>query len=193
MSTKYSEKVVDNSKVFINRIVRLPYQIKANNSNCGSRFERVYKEKSIDGKVTLVFDSTKNVYDIIQSYRDDNNIYKILNRMTQGDYSQLDKNQGNYFDLTSLPKNINDMNDYLLETEKRFNSADPKLKAVFDNNYKVMMNDFENGTFDLKFNKYLEENHPQILKRKAEREKMLNESITKVVDEKLKGANKDNA
>lgn len=125
-------------------------------SNSGSKFEidfdYTYNDKGIKELVPV---GKTNVYEKIQSYKDDNNIYKILNRVLQGDYSQLDTNQGIFLDTTKIPKTINEYNQYVEECKSQFKSLEPRLKELFKNDYQRFIHTLETGEFDSIYNQYL--------------------------------------
>lgn len=101
----------------------------------------------------------------------------------QGDYSALDKNQGQYFDTTNIPININDLNDYMFNLENEFNKSDPKLKSYFGNSFGNLVHSLQDNTFDSKYNDYLKNNHPEFIKRREKVKKDFNESVTNIVKE----------
>lgn len=55
-----------------------------------------------------------NVQEKIQSFKDDVDIYKILEKVAlTGDTSILNQKIGSFADLVNLPDNVNDMNEYI--------------------------------------------------------------------------------
>lgn len=132
-------------------------------SNSGSKFHTKYEYKTTQGITELVPTEEVNTYNEVQSYKEETSIYKILDRMTRGDYSALDKNQGIFMDCTNLPKDINELTDFFNNYESTFNQADPRFKELFNNNYKQLIFDFQNGTFEEKYKKYNELYSPEKL------------------------------
>lgn len=74
-----------------------------------------------------------NVQEQIQSYADDVDIYKILEKFAlTGDESVINKNPGFYYDISNIPTNFNDFQHYLLNNSKNldFFSKDMKEKIL---------------------------------------------------------------
>lgn len=105
--------------------------------NLSNKFEDVYEEippYAVDVVTGELLNKTpdpilkcigkKNIFEEIQSFRDDCDIYKILERVAiSGDTSFLNRRVGLFGDFVNLPDNINDFNQY--------------VKKVFDENQNV--------------------------------------------------------
>lgn len=75
-----------------------------------------------------------NVQESIQSYADDVDIYKILERFAAtGDESIINRNVGFYADISQVPTNFNDFQDYLLSNSKTLNLFPDELKKAILN------------------------------------------------------------
>lgn len=146
-------------------------------SNSGSKLNNVYKFEYRKGvRLLCVQDEKDNIYEKIQSYKDDTNIYKILNRVLQGDYSVLDKNQGIGFDNEHFPKSINDYHEYVQRCKYKFNTLSPDIKLLFGNNFEQFAHEMQNGTAIDKVEKYNS--------RFNKKNENINVSLTKDVGEK---------
>lgn len=74
-----------------------------------------------------------NVQEQIQSYADEVDIYKILERFAAtGDESIINKNPGFYYDISNIPTNFNDFQHMLLDSSKNLDlfSKDMKEKLL---------------------------------------------------------------
>lgn len=72
-----------------------------------------------------------NVQEKIQSFKDDVDIYKILEKVAlTGDSSFLNKKIGTFADICDLPDNVNDMNDYIKKTTNTEGISEDILKAA---------------------------------------------------------------
>lgn len=75
-----------------------------------------------------------NVQEQIQSYADDVDIYKILEKFAaSGDESIINKNVGFYADISQVPTNFNDFQDYLLSNAKNLDLFSPDMKKAILN------------------------------------------------------------
>ena len=80
----------------------------------------------------------QNVYDKIQSYKDDVDIYNILKRFSEtGDSSLLNKRVGTFMDIADLPDNIHDFNKMLADAAEKYNNLDESIKENIFNDDKL--------------------------------------------------------
>lgn len=71
----------------------------------------------------------RNIQEDIQSYHDDCNIYKILERVAlSGDESILRQRVGSFGDFVNLPDNINDFNEFCAGVVAKSN--DPEVVKI---------------------------------------------------------------
>lgn len=77
-----------------------------------------------------------NVYEKIQSYADDVDIYKILEKFAlSGDTSLINRTVGSFGDFVNIPDNINDFSKLIDNNIKSLKKLDPKLaNAVVSEN-----------------------------------------------------------
>ena len=76
-----------------------------------------------------------NVYDKIQSYLQDCDIYEILARVSKGEESLLTQNIGTFGDFTQVPDNIHSLVSYLEESKQKLGSLLPETqKALLSGN-----------------------------------------------------------
>lgn len=106
-------------------------------SNPGSKFRKVYIKQFDDkGFPVLKVKEVINQFDEIQSYKEDNNIYKILARVG-GDISKLDFNKGVYIDVSSIPDNYNDFMNLNNSIRSDFNMLPVEYKQALNNNFNI--------------------------------------------------------
>lgn len=80
----------------------------------------------------------QNVYDKIQSYKDDVDIYNILKRFSEtGDSSLLNKRVGSFMDIADLPDNIHDFNKMLDSAAEKYKNLDESIKENIFNDDKL--------------------------------------------------------
>lgn len=105
--------------------------------------EMIYKEKGIT-----------NVYEEIQSYKDQVDIHNIMKRFENGDESALDKVQGMYIDTVDLPKNYAQLYDAISKTNTIFESMPAEIKAAYNNDAAKFWKEYGTETFDAVINNY---------------------------------------
>lgn len=106
-------------------------------SNPGTHFVNRYIRYNDDkGVPTIKVKEKFDLYNDIQTYKDDNDIYKILARVS-GDISKLDFNKGVYIDVTKLPDNYNDLMNLNFAIKSDFDSLPIKYKELLGNNFNV--------------------------------------------------------
>lgn len=80
----------------------------------------------------------ENVYEKIQSYKDDVDIYNILKRFSEtGDSSLLNKRVGAFMDIADLPDNIHDFNNMIKEAADKYKNLDDSIKENIFNDDKL--------------------------------------------------------
>lgn len=123
----------------------------------GSPDRPTYKIEYDDkGNRELVVDGVDLVYEKIQSYKADTDIYKILSRYFGGDVSVLDKNKGFYADITQIPRNFNDFHNKIEQGQAIWSGLPTDFKSMFDNDLNKFVNSIYEKDFDLKFKSYID-------------------------------------
>ena len=131
-------------------------------SECGTPTLDQY-EYALDDKGRKILKKTKtpdNVYEKIQSFKEETDINNIMARFALGDETALNVNKGYYIDASSLPSNIFEVYQSGLKAEQYFDSLPVDLKEQFDNSYVEFMISDEKDFFDKvsKYNKKFENN-----------------------------------
>lgn len=110
-----------------------------------------------------------NVQEGIQSFADDVDIYKILEKFAAtGDESIINRNVGFYYDISNIPTNFNDFQAALeknslnldlfsKEMKEKILNGDNISQEMFDNEVKAIAKDKYNIDFDNKENDKKEE------------------------------------
>ena len=127
------------------------------------------KEFKIDGN-KLKKTGTRNLYDEIQSHKEECDIEQIISRVKLGDTSGL-REDGNYIDCTVFPKNINKVREMINDAESEFYKLPIEIRNAFGNDFDKYMEAY--GTEE--FKKILMPGTT----RKEDQEKLNNETETK--------------
>lgn len=113
------------------------------------------QEYDKQGKRHLVISDTEDVYNTIQSYKDDTDIYKIVSRYFNGDVTVLDKNKGFYADVTKIPHDIREWHNKIEEGQNIFAGLPTDLKREFGNDLNQFITSVFNQDFEEKYKNYV--------------------------------------
>lgn len=117
-------------------------------SNPGSREANDY-EIQIDkkGHKILKFVGTHDIYEEIQSYKDECDISLIIARAAAGDATALNKRQGFYADITETPENLAEAQNAILKLSQGFEKLPAEIRAKFDNSKERFVQEFGSDEF----------------------------------------------
>lgn len=111
----------------------------------GEKFEmRHNPEFDKWGKRILTKTRRVEIYDIIQSHKDECDFELIIRRAREGDMNALNIMEGHYIDITDAPKTLMESQNMMLKAQSDFEKlpADTKQKFDYDyHNYLGMMFD----------------------------------------------------
>lgn len=114
---------------------REPYRTDRSRCYCpsGSRIvNKMHPVSNNQGVRYLEKVGETNLYDYIQSFREEVDLKKIIERcMLTGDGSALNKVQGSYADLTGLPMDLRSAHDILAKARVSYETLDPKIKIHY--------------------------------------------------------------
>lgn len=97
---------------------------------CGDSLVQEYElEYSPQGVPHLVPTGTYDLYDVIQSFRDECDLGKIFQRYANGDVMALNKRQGVFADISDMPQDIFAAANLLERVEAIYNGFSADLRA----------------------------------------------------------------
>lgn len=117
-----------------------------------------------NGVKQLVKKKTKrNIYQKIQQYKDECDIYEILRRSDperrQGLEQQIInanlQDDGQIYDMTQIPTNLIQARQMLIDADKKFNSLPIELRKEFNNNPNEFIAAANNGTLHNKIDRII--------------------------------------
>lgn len=119
------------------------------NSVSGTMYKDEYSYEVSDGVQCLVKSGKTNVYDMIQSYADSQDINNIIQRfLNTGDTSKLDCVHGFYADLSNAPSTFAEVFERVQQAENVFNSLSSDVKKAFDNDYRKFWSSYGTKDFE---------------------------------------------
>lgn len=108
---------------------------------------------------------TVNVYDKIQSYKQDCDIYNILARFSKtGDQSLINRNVGFFGDIVNIPDNLHDFNKYNADLAEKLKKFSPELQAAIKGSDTATLQDIIHKEVMLA----LQKEHPELFVNKEE-------------------------
>lgn len=114
---------------------RRPYRTDRSRCYCspGSRIaDKMQPVSDSQGVRFLEKVGETNLYDYIQSFREEVDLKKIIERcMLTGDSSALNKVQGSYCDVTGLSMDLRSAHDILAKARVSYETLDPKIKMHY--------------------------------------------------------------
>lgn len=102
----------------------------------GSRVKIIYSPRySEDGVLDLVETGRENLYDYIQSHKESTDIHVLLERFSNGEVDVLQRMQGFYGDVTSMPKTYAEVLNAVIIGEETFARLPIEVKQRFNNSF----------------------------------------------------------
>lgn len=100
----------------------------------GEKEEMTFRLEIDDyGHKSIVPDKPINVYDKIQSYKDECDIKAIVERALAGDETALNQRTGTYMDITGAPESMADAMRKIKAAEDAFGKMPKEIREKFNN------------------------------------------------------------
>lgn len=110
----------------------------------GSREKITYEARyNPKGQLELHEKGKEDWYGYIQSHKDSVDIHLILERFQRGDVDVLNRVQGFYGDITSMPSTFADALNIVRSSEEFFNSLPVEERAKFNHNFSEFLASFD--------------------------------------------------
>lgn len=112
----------------------------------GNRFKTTYQlQIEPDGRKILVETGTIDIYEQIQSFKNECLIENIVKRALAGDVSALAKSQGVYIDTTLIPKDLISAHEAVKQAESLYKHLPADIRSKFSS-FKNFIDNF--GTLE---------------------------------------------
>ena len=99
------------------------------------------------GHKSLKWVGTHDIYQDIQSYKEECSIENIIARAAAGDLNALNRTQGFYADITESPRDLAEAQRDILKLSNTFDALPAEIRAKFDNSKEVFVNEFGTEEF----------------------------------------------
>lgn len=102
----------------------------------GSSVKLIYSPRyNDDGVLDLVVTGKENLYEYIQSHKESTDIHVLLDRFAAGETDVLQRMQGFYGDVTSMPKTYAEVLNAVIVGEETFARLPVEVKQRFNNSF----------------------------------------------------------
>lgn len=114
----------------------------------GSSVKLVYSPRYDDnGVLDLVVTGKEDLYGYIQSHKESTDIHVLLDRFANGETDVLQRMQGFYGDVTSMPKTYAEVLNAVIVGEETFARLPVDVKQRFDNSFAVWLASMDKPDF----------------------------------------------
>lgn len=114
----------------------------------GSREKLIYSPRyDSSGVLDLEVTGKENLYDYIQSHKESTDIHVLLDRFANGETDVLQRMQGFYGDVTSMPKTYAEVLNAVIVGEETFARLPVEVKQRFDNSFAVWLASMDSPDF----------------------------------------------
>ena len=99
-----------------------------------------------DGRRELIRDREVDIYNLIQSHREECEIENIIRRAIEGDYNALNAVNGVYADITNCPSSIAEAQQYIINAKAEFDKLPKDIKSKFEYNPEIYVAEMGSNT-----------------------------------------------
>lgn len=114
----------------------------------GGTLAPVYEERIVDGVQRLVVVGNTNLYDYVQSSKEECLIYNILDRFYRGDITALTSKVGQFIDVTGMPSTLAEAQQLLINASEKFSHLPADIQAKFDGDVNKYISKIANASID---------------------------------------------
>lgn len=124
-------------------------------SPAGDGYEPTFEyQVNKKGVKELVQTGKTCLYDKIQASVDQCEVYSILERFDNGDYSVLQKAKGQFGDFTKFPTTLAERQQQLIDAETMFNQLPMNVRKEFGSSFTRFLASFEDGSYKEIFSRF---------------------------------------
>lgn len=114
----------------------------------GSPIHLIYSPKYTDeGVLDLFVSGQENLYEMIQSHKESTDIHVLLDRFSNGETDVLERMQGFYGDITSMPKTYAEVLNAVIAGEETFSRLPIEIKNRFNNSFSEWLTSMDKPDF----------------------------------------------
>lgn len=99
----------------------------------------VYEEVVKDGRRTLEITGKDNLFEVVQSSKEESLVYNIIARYQRGDLMALNQRVGQYMDVVGMPTNLAEAHQAVIDARRTFDSLPAEIRKKFDNSFDLYL------------------------------------------------------
>lgn len=97
-----------------------------------------------NGRRFLAADKPVDVFNLIQSHKEECAIENIIRRAVEGDFYALNAAKGYFEDITNCPSSIAEAQQYIIDAKNKFEELPKEVKAKFEYNAEMYVAEMGN-------------------------------------------------
>ena len=97
-----------------------------------------------NGRRYLAADKPVDVFNLIQSHKEECAIENIIRRAVEGDFYALNAAKGYFEDITNCPSSIAEAQQYIIDAKNKFEELPKDIKAKFEYNAEIYIAEMGN-------------------------------------------------
>ena len=106
----------------------------------------VYEEIVKDGRRSLEITGKDNLFEVVQSSKEESLVYNIISRYQRGDLMALNQRVGQYMDVVGMPTNLAEAHQALIDAQRTFDSLPADVRKKFDNSFDLYLEQVAKST-----------------------------------------------
>lgn len=115
-------------------------------ANAGEKVEiRHSPHMDSNGRRFLAKDKPVDVFNLIQSHKEECMIENIIRRAVEGDFNALHTMKGIYTDISNCPSSIAEAQQYIIDAKERFDKLPKDIKQKFEYNPEMYIAELGNN------------------------------------------------
>lgn len=99
----------------------------------------IYEEIFENGHSRLKKTGSENLFEFVQSSKEETLVYNIIARYRRGDVNALNQRAGQYLDVVGMPTNLAEAYSVMQDVQRKFDSLAPEVRKNFSNDVNVFI------------------------------------------------------
>ena len=106
----------------------------------------IYEEVIENGATVLKQTGADNLFEYVQSSKEESLVYNIISRYQRGDITALSQRVGQYMDVVGMPTNLAEAYSTMLAVQSKFDALPVDIRKQFDNDINVFIDVVSHAT-----------------------------------------------
>lgn len=106
----------------------------------------IYEEIIENGVTVLKKTGVDNLFEYVQSSKEESLVYNIISRYQRGDITALSQRVGQYMDVVGMPTNLAEAYSTMLDVRAKFDALPVDIRKQFNNDINVFIDVVSHAT-----------------------------------------------